>query len=102
MIKVEYILDGQEGKLELAELKGVNSLELALSLHGPEQISQGLAEELLRDVMAILKPDVDTAFDMYASERGGERDVVSVSDKAQELGFKRLNGFFEDRVIYVI
>ncbi|GIB78281.1 hypothetical protein VCSRO94_3454 [Vibrio cholerae] len=49
MIKVEYILDGQAGELELSGLTGFDSLADALSVHGSETVSDALAKYLLED-----------------------------------------------------
>ncbi|HHF2998040.1 TPA: hypothetical protein ACPJ01_004555 [Vibrio diabolicus] len=102
MIKVEYVLDGTKGELELTKLTGFDSKEAVLAAHGPERISNNLGEELLVDVMAVLKPEVDATPDMYNCQLGGERNTVSIRDTAHKLGFTKLIGNLEDRVIFVI
>ncbi|HAV6901119.1 TPA: hypothetical protein RQJ43_004486 [Vibrio vulnificus] len=103
MIKVEYILDGQAGELELSGLTGFDSLADALSVHGSETVSDALAKYLLEDVMANLKPEVAVASNMHACSRGGERNKEeSESVKASSLGFTKLVGFFEGKKIFVV
>ncbi|ENV2994684.1 hypothetical protein ACFJZ3_004423, partial [Vibrio vulnificus] len=102
MIKVEYNLDGQSGELELSKLAGFESVENLLAVHGVERISNALANELLEEVLVVLKPEMSAVPQLSNSELNGERNLVTAQSQAQKFGFTKLLGHFEDKVIFVI
>ncbi|MDA3140380.1 hypothetical protein [Vibrio metschnikovii] len=99
MIKVEYILDGQEGELDLAGLTSFSSKEEVVESWGK---STTLEYYLVEDTLATLKPEVDAFPILHACERGGERNVISPESQAKKFGFTKLVGCFEgDKIIIV-
>ncbi|MDD1796416.1 hypothetical protein LRP50_25195 [Enterovibrio sp. ZSDZ42] len=88
MIKVEYTLDGQSDGFELSALNDIDSLEFA---HGQERISDNLAYELLMGAVSHLELNCNC-----------EEFRDTPKDLALKLGFTKLLGFFEDKVIFVI
>ncbi|HHF3223571.1 hypothetical protein AB1J03_09810 [Vibrio diabolicus] len=97
MIKVEYVLDGTKGELELTKLTGFDSKEAVLAAHGAERISNSLGEELLVDVMAALKPAIDSLASPAINGASSEPRL-----RAEKFGFTKLQGHIEDSVIVVL
>jgi hypothetical protein len=88
MIKVEYVLDGTKGELELVGLTSFESKEDILEVWGKSSV---LEDVLVEDVMGHLKPEVDATADMYACERGGERNLVTAKSQAEKFGFSHFS-----------
>ncbi|MEZ8821142.1 MULTISPECIES: hypothetical protein [unclassified Vibrio] len=97
MIKVKYVLDGTKGELELTKLTGFDSKEAVLVAHGAERISNSLDEELLVDVMAVLKPAIDPLASPAVNGASSEP-----RQRAEKFGFTTLQGHIEDNVIMVL
>ncbi|MEA5245057.1 hypothetical protein [Vibrio parahaemolyticus] len=98
MIKVEYILDEQEGELDLAGLTSFSSKEEVVESWGK---STALAHYLVEDTLAILKPEVDSFPMLYACERGGERNVISPESQAREFGFTKFIAKLDNQTLTI-
>jgi hypothetical protein len=97
MIKLEYVLEGNSGELELQGLSNYESKNDILSSIETSDIEFTIIEDALK----ILKPDLDTAPLMYACERGGERNVISPKSEANRLGLSKLIAKIDDSKIVI-
>lgn len=95
MIKVEYILDGTKGELELTKLTTFDSKEQLLNFW---DISSTVDNYLVEDVMGQLKPEVDAQENMYACELGGKRNQVTPESQAKKFGFTQLIATLDGKV----
>ena len=73
MLKVEYIHEDNFGELELENLSGYSSKDEIESSINSSDIEYTLVEDLAK----LLASDIDTTPQVYACERGGERNLIS-------------------------
>ncbi|EHH0849923.1 hypothetical protein VCSRO184_3611 [Vibrio cholerae] len=99
MIKVEYILDGQAGELELQTVTSFASKEEIVESWGN---SLPLEFYLIEDALAILKPEVDAIPLPAACERGGERNFVTPQSHAQKFGFTKFVASIDGKKAHII
>tara|TARA_B100001971_G_C18255072_1_gene581404 strand:- start:2635 stop:2934 length:300 start_codon:yes stop_codon:yes gene_type:complete len=86
MLKVEYIHEDNFGELELENLSGYSSKDEIESSINSSDIEYTLVEDLAK----LLASDIDTTPQVYACERGGERNLISPESEARRFGFTKI------------
>jgi hypothetical protein len=98
MIKVRYEFKGQQGELELHSLTNYQGKKEILDSIGTSVFEHTIIEDTLKQ----LAPDVAPTPEMYACERGGERNVISPSSEANRFGFSMLVAQIHDEIISIV